>query len=282
MSDIKREIRELPAQEVIYEDDLFALDSDESNQTGKITYKQLIDKIREDIFAEIQDIIDGDDEPEPEPEPSPEPDPGPDHDQEQDQQIAEINKTLLAIFDKVYPVGSIFMSLESNDPATIFGGEWERIQDRFLFGLGNTNKYGALGDLDGYSEIKLSAKESGVPGHNHPFTRPNVDNSGGGGATTASGAHSHQLGWHKDNIAKGGTWNRPDNSTATTARGYLSTTAPNHTHNIPNHSHTLSGGSVGYSTAKDAESAHNNMPPYIVVNMWKRTKLASEVTDGGA
>ena len=37
-----------------------------------------------------------------------------------------------------YPVGSIYMSVNSTSPATLFGGTWQRIQDRFLLCAGVT------------------------------------------------------------------------------------------------------------------------------------------------
>ena len=42
----------------------------------------------------------------------------------------------------VYPVGSIYMSVNPADPATIFGGTWERINGRFLVGAGSNRASG--------------------------------------------------------------------------------------------------------------------------------------------
>ena len=43
-----------------------------------------------------------------------------------------------ANFNKIYPVGSIYMSINSTDPSELFGGEWEQIKDRFLLACGTT------------------------------------------------------------------------------------------------------------------------------------------------
>lgn len=44
-----------------------------------------------------------------------------------------------------YPVGSIYLSVNSTNPGTIFGGTWEQIKDRFLLSAGNTYKAGNTG-----------------------------------------------------------------------------------------------------------------------------------------
>ena len=41
------------------------------------------------------------------------------------------------LLNKVYPIGSIYLSVNSTSPASIFGGTWEKIQDKFLLGSGS-------------------------------------------------------------------------------------------------------------------------------------------------
>lgn len=50
-----------------------------------------------------------------------------------------------ANFNKIYPVGSIYMSVNSTDPSELFGGEWERIRDKFLLACGDTYDGGSTG-----------------------------------------------------------------------------------------------------------------------------------------
>lgn len=47
--------------------------------------------------------------------------------------------------NRVYPVGAIYMSVDPTSPASLFGGEWERLKDRFLLGAGDTYSAGTTG-----------------------------------------------------------------------------------------------------------------------------------------
>ena len=50
-----------------------------------------------------------------------------------------------ANFNKIYPVGSIYMSVNSTNPSTLFGGEWEQIEDKFLLACGTNHNNGETG-----------------------------------------------------------------------------------------------------------------------------------------
>ena len=49
------------------------------------------------------------------------------------------------VVNLIYPVGSIYMSVNSISPETLFGGHWEQLKDRFLLGAGDTYSNGATG-----------------------------------------------------------------------------------------------------------------------------------------
>jgi len=69
--------------------------------------------------------------------------------------------------DLVYPVGSIYMSVNNTDPADLFGGEWEQLKDRFLIGAG-----GSYSGTGGQATINLQ--------HNHKLRTNIAKNSGNG------------------------------------------------------------------------------------------------------
>lgn len=45
----------------------------------------------------------------------------------------------------IYPVGSIYMSINNVNPSTLFGGTWEQIKDTFLLSAGDTYTAGSTG-----------------------------------------------------------------------------------------------------------------------------------------
>jgi hypothetical protein len=118
--------------------------------------------------------------------------------------------------NKIYPVGSIYMSVNSTSPATLFGGTWERIQDRFLLAAGNTYAAGTTG---GEATHTLTVDE--MPAHQHRVQTYFADGTPG------------------SSVNAQGVWGpcRIDGDTAT----------------------------VG------GNQPHNNMPPFLTVNIWKRT-----------
>lgn len=67
-----------------------------------------------------------------------------------------------ALVNKIYPVGSLYMSAKATSPASLFGGAWEQIKDRFILAAGDTYAAGTSG---GEANHTLSTSE--MPEHNH-------------------------------------------------------------------------------------------------------------------
>ena len=102
------------------------------------------------------------------------------------EEIIGSNLNLIEIFNRIYPVGSIYFSANNVSPATLFGGTWEQIQGRFILACGNN------GDGTNYSsgvtggEATHTLTTSEMPAHNHPVKLSadweyNVGNGSGGG-----------------------------------------------------------------------------------------------------
>lgn len=66
------------------------------------------------------------------------------------------------ILEAVYPVGSIYISVNSTSPQTLFGGTWEAIQGKFLLGQSSAHTAGSTGGEENHT---LTVDE--MPKHMH-------------------------------------------------------------------------------------------------------------------
>lgn len=149
---------------------------------------------------------------------------------------------LPSIVDAIYPVGSIYMNVNNVDPGQIFGGTWVQIEDTFLLAAGQTYTAGATG---GESSHALTKEE--LPTEHMTFRR--IYNTADGSVidVMASSETDGSIG------AADGTQGRP---------------------NINFHAATISGLTTGQKAMQytyGGNQAHNNMPPYLAVYVWKRT-----------
>lgn len=59
--------------------------------------------------------------------------------------LNEIKSVVNNNADLIYPVGSIYMSVNNTNPSTLFGGTWEAIEGQFLIGANSTYTAGSTG-----------------------------------------------------------------------------------------------------------------------------------------
>lgn len=142
------------------------------------------------------------------------------------------------LLNLIYPVGSIYMSVNSTSPATLFGGTWEQIKGRFLLGTGslesNNNDYfgqvtageinALVGEQGGETWHRLTINE--MPKHKHNTTT--------------------RINWY-DGTAFGPLFNQGDSSNLGIDRDTI------------------------YTDEVGGDNSHNNIPPYFAVNIWQRT-----------
>ena len=171
--------------------------------------------------------------------------------------IGEINDITIRkdeLTDLVYPVGSIYMSINNTSPSTLFGGTWVQLQDTFLYATSTTADTNSTTATDGEATHTLTVDE--MPSHTH------IQDSHNHGM-----AHNHN---HRhlmfDDISTGsgssGGYARTSNrSVGTKYTGYDSTAS----------SKSNTDGKVATNQNTGGGQAHNNMPPYMRVYMWKRT-----------
>lgn len=138
--------------------------------------------------------------------------------------------TMLSITDLIYPVGSVYISVNSTDPGVLFGGTWQQIKDKFLLSAGDTYAAGSTGG---------SAKAT-LPSHTH---------------TVGSGGY--QI-WG----AKSGAGSTEPGNQISGDEKYYAAVKGNST---ANYKWLNSVDSKGVSDVSQA-----NMPPYLAVYVWQR------------
>lgn len=151
------------------------------------------------------------------------------------------------VLSAIYPVGSIYMAVNDTSPASLFGGTWERIKDRFLLSAGDTYAAGA----EGGSATKNLQHDHTTQGHTLTVNEiPSHDHD----------ANSNYMRYYTDTRgyglgSSGGHWRDAGNGGVANAkvgaRG--------------------GGGSHSHGNTGNALGDQDIMPPYLSVYVWKRT-----------
>lgn len=139
------------------------------------------------------------------------------------------------VLDNVYPVGSIYMNVNSTNPGTLFGGTWEQIQGKFLLGMSSSYPAGSQG---GEASHTLTTAE--MPSHGH-----NPANQSGYYGFITNSNKAFEVG---DMGVQSGS-------------GRYYPYAPV--------AFDISRNSLTGTTG--GGNSHNNMPPYLSIYIWKRT-----------
>ena len=115
-----------------------------------------------------------------------------------------------ALLNMVYPIGSIYMSINSTDPGSLFGGTWEQLQNRFLIGAG-THAAASTGGAEthsiGVGNLPSHTHEVGAhshtmahthtgPSHSHTVNSHTHSIPAASGTTGAGGSHGHRAAFY--------------------------------------------------------------------------------------
>ena len=212
-------------------------------------------------------------------------------------QIASVTKvfeeapSLTSIADGVYPVGSIYMSVNSTDPADLFGGTWEQIQGKFLLACDNGHAAGSTGGEENHTLTVAEMPSHTHTGPSHTHTGPSHTHAFTTGANSVG--HTHNCGNSSYNftVAKPTSGASVGRRKVASGSAYIAMTATKETADISertatgtqsaNHTHSGTTGAAGTGNTGAAGTgatgsagsgqAHNNMPPYLAVYMWHRT-----------
>lgn len=206
--------------------------------------------------------------------------------------MAELNTTNITgslslnhqeIFSLIYPIGSIYMSVNSTNPSLLFGGTWEEFsKGRVLIGVDTSNttfeeseKIGGASTINLKHSHTVGAHTHSIPSHTHttgshtltlseiPAHTHAIYSGYGdiGSPTMSSDAYRYQFwggsnrGWHDGGgygtSSKGGGESHNHGDTGASAVG-------------------TSGESSVITTSSSNSSTQNIINPYTTCYMWKR------------
>lgn len=172
--------------------------------------------------------------------------------------------TTQKILNMIYPVGSIYMSVNNVSPATFIGGTWTALTDRVLIGAGSSYTVNATGGATSHTHTSAAHTHTTaghtltideMPRHNHRGRMAYKQD--GYGYTTGT--------W--EIVASTLTSPLLDSGNSPISDINPRAIAPtNNTGGSASHSH----GNTGSTTPGNTGSS-SNLPPYLAVYMWKRT-----------
>lgn len=171
--------------------------------------------------------------------------------------------------DTIYPIGSIYMNVTSINPATIFGGTWERIEDRFLLSAGPNHENGTFGGEENHQHT-INSHIHSINGHNHYLDSHShgigslyakIQNTAGKFRITRKNVNAYTTGLYV-NANPGYFEDKYDNVYGTEIGGWLDGSGVQYTSTIG----TTNTNECGVQTSNTS----SNMPPYLTVYMWKR------------
>lgn len=163
--------------------------------------------------------------------------------------------------DNIYPIGSIYMSVNPTDPGELFGGAWQAIENTFLVAQGSSFTAGSTGGTTTHTHTQVATTSGG----------PSNNTSGSTAITVAQmPSHTHEaLYWYGTGQrfgvnSTGSCTYRLSYTVGAAEEGWR--TGPvgsgqGHTHTLSSHTHSTSATTTG---------SGNNLPPYMAVYMWQR------------
>lgn len=165
--------------------------------------------------------------------------------------------------NKIYPVGSIYMSTTGQNPTAIFGGTWESVAGgRYLIGAGDNGMGWSVGPTGIGGTTSFTLDVNHIPAHGHL-----IPEHGHGAWSDDSGTHSHGI---KGATAVG------SGSGLLIGKNEINTGGSNMIYNDGNHSHTIHVANQGafWTQNTGGNQAVGYTPAWYCVNVWRRTALA--------
>lgn len=180
--------------------------------------------------------------------------------------VFDILPVVTSMWDIIYPIGSIYMSVNDTNPAILFGGAWEQISNRFLLGAGSV----AAGKTGGASSVTL--KTDNLPSHSHAVNSHthSIAQHTHTASSASAGAHTHGVYYRTDNTTGGSSQRVGSSSSNAGTHSTKSAGAHSHTITVGKGGPTATGATSPGTSAVGGGKAFSIEPPYLAVYMWKR------------
>lgn len=166
----------------------------------------------------------------------------------------------MEMINKIYPVGSIYLSVGETTPETLFGGSWSRISSGYFLKTQDST----LGSFGGQETVTLTADN--YQNHKHTIPTTTIDTSGGS-ITADVGQFKATFNTYLVNIP----WSDSRqayviNPTSPPAPTTLSSNEISY-----GHSHTFTIPELSTSGGTLPNQPITIDPPHILIAMWVRT-----------
>lgn len=168
-----------------------------------------------------------------------------------------LSEYIQSLTNAIYPVGSIYMSVNNTNPSTYFGGNWVAWgSGRVPVGVNTSDtNFSTVEKTGGSATVTLTTSQ--IPSHTHSFT-------GTAATTDSKGSHTHNVNLQKTTWSGSGSSRVVVDATSgyTALTNKATTSAGAHTHSVT---------ATGSNSNTGGGGSHTNLQPYITCYMWKRT-----------
>lgn len=185
-------------------------------------------------------------------------------------------KPFRQILKKIYPVGSIYMSVNNTNPSNLFGGTW------VTWGSGRVPVGVNTSDSDFSTVEKTGGSKTANVSHTHTIASHNHGGNTGSHTLTVSEMPSHSHGQNLNNNTGGKTAYTISGGGGSSKSGFYINTSnvvasssdvqnmTDSTGGGKGHTHTITA-SGQQTTASAGSTSLSLLQPYITCYMWKRT-----------
>lgn len=147
------------------------------------------------------------------------------------------------LIDTIYPVGSIYMSVSNTSPSILFGGTWEQLKDSFLLASGDVY---SNGDTGGSADAVVVSHTHTQNAHSHTLENSKRY------VVASNNAYAESVKRLATRDNTGGYYLRSDYASSITV-------------------YTNTANTTATNNETGVSGTGKNMPPFLVVNVWKRT-----------